>query len=185
MGVSDVMRRLLGPRGALSELILLGLLLAHALMAYTVASAAAGAEFTPRVVVSGSMEPAFKRGDLLLFRKTTTNDGGDPVRAGDIVLYKPAYGDIPVVHRVIKVHERREGGGVDILTKGDANGVDDSAAFFYGEEPWLQRHHVMAKAVGYLPNAGWFSIAVEEQGPVARKVVAGVLSLGLLVTALY
>ncbi|CAL5074804.1 unnamed protein product [Urochloa decumbens] len=178
-------RRLLGPRGALSELILLGLLLAHALMAYTVASAAAGAGLTPRVVVSGSMEPAFKRGDLLLFRKMS--DGrSDPIRAGDIVLYEPAYGDIPVVHRIIKVHERREeGGGADILTKGDANGVDDSAAFMYGDEPCLQRHHVMAKAVGYLPNAGLFSIAVEEKGPVVRTVVIGVLSLGLLVNALY
>ncbi|CAL5080957.1 unnamed protein product [Urochloa decumbens] len=185
MDSGGVTRRLLGPRGALSELILLGLLLAHALMAYTVASAAAGAGLTPRVVVSGSMEPAFKRGDLLLFRKMS--DGrSDPIRAGDIVLYEPAYGDIPVVHRVIKVHERREdGGGVDILTKGDANGVDDSAAFLYGYEPCLQRHHVMGKAVGYLPNAGWFSIAVHWKGPVVRTVVVGILSLGLLINALY
>ncbi|RLN33534.1 hypothetical protein C2845_PM03G31910 [Panicum miliaceum] len=146
-------------------------------MAYTAVEAATGAEFTSRVVVSGSMEPAFERCDLLLFRK---GGGGDPIRAGDVVLFKPAYGDVPVVHRVIELHERRDG-GADILTKGDNNGVDDSEFLYRG--PWLQRHHVMAKAVGYLPNAGWPSVAIDER-PVVRKVAVGVLGLGVLVTAL-
>ncbi|RLM85426.1 hypothetical protein C2845_PM04G15260 [Panicum miliaceum] len=147
---SGAIRRRLGPRRALSQLILLRVLLAHALMAYTAVKAATGAVFTSRAVVSGSMDPAFERGDLLLFRK---GGGGDPIRAGDVILFKPAHGDVPVVHRVIEVHERRGGGGgVDILTKGDNNGVDDSKFLYRG--PWLHRHHVMAKAVGYLPNAG-------------------------------
>jgi len=177
---SGAIRRRLGPRRALSLLILLGVLLAHALMAYTAVKAATGAEFTSRVVLSGSMEPAFERGDLLLFRK---GGGGDPIRAGDVVLFKPAHGDMPVVHRVIQLHERRDdgGGGVDILTKGDNNGVDDSELLY--DQPWLHRHHVMAKAVGYLPNAGWPSVAMYEK-PVVRKVIVGVLGLGVLVTAL-
>ncbi|KAG2634509.1 signal peptidase complex catalytic subunit SEC11C-like [Panicum virgatum] len=151
-------------------------------MAYTAVTAATGAEFSSRVALTSSMEPAIERGDLLLFRK---GGGGDPIRAGDVVLFKPARDDIPVVHCVIEVHERREdgggGGGVDILTKGDNNGVDNSE-FLYNE-PWLHRHHVMAKAVGYLPNAGWPSIAMYEK-PVVRKVIVGVLGLGVLVTAL-
>ncbi|RCV11351.1 hypothetical protein SETIT_2G178700v2 [Setaria italica] len=176
---SGAIRRILRPRGALSQLILLGLLLAHALMAYTAAEAAAGAELTARVVVSGSMEPAFKRGDFLLFRRSDD----DPIRAGDVVLFKQAHGDVAVVHRVIEVHERRDGGGVDVLTKGDNNGVDDYSGFLYSE-PWLHRHQVMAKAVGYLPKAGWMNVAVNEK-PAVRKVVVGVLGLGILVTALY
>lgn len=175
-----ILRRLV-PRRALSQLVLLGLLLAHALMAHTVAEAAAGAKLTTRVVLSGSMEPAFERGDLLLFRGGDAGD--DPIRAGDVVLFKPAYGDVPVVHRVIAVHERRGGGGgADILTKGDNNGVDDASFLYRG--PWLPRQHVMAKAVGYLPKAGSFSVAMDEK-PWARKIVAGVLGLGMLVTALY
>jgi signal peptidase I len=99
-----------------------------------------------------------------------------------VVLFKPAHGDVPVVHRVIEVRERQDGGGgVDILTKGDNNGVDDSEFLYRGS--WLHRHHVMAKAVGYLPNAGWPSVAIDEK-PVVRKVVVGVLGLGVLVTAL-
>ncbi|OWK01713.1 SEC11C, partial [Cervus elaphus hippelaphus] len=53
------------------------------------------------VVLSGSMEPAFHRGDLLFL----TNFREDPIRAGEIVVFKVEGRDIPIVHRVIKVHE--------------------------------------------------------------------------------
>lgn len=53
------------------------------------------------VVLSGSMEPAFHRGDLLFL---TNRD--EPVRVGEIVVFKIDGRDIPIVHRVIKLHER-------------------------------------------------------------------------------
>ncbi|KAF8643488.1 hypothetical protein HU200_066838 [Digitaria exilis] len=178
MDNQSILRRLVPRRACLSQLVLLGLLLAHALMAYTAAEAAAGTSLTTRVILSGSMEPAFERGDLLLFRE----GDDDPIRVGDVVLFQPTYGThMPVVHRVIAVHERR-GGGADILTKGDNNFVDDSTFMYRG--PWLPRQHVMAKAVGYLPKAGWFSLVMNEN-PRARKIVAGVLGLGQFVTAPY
>lgn len=52
-------------------------------------------------LLSGSMEPAFYRGDLLFL----TNDQTDPIRTGEIVVFKIKDRDIPIVHRVIKVHE--------------------------------------------------------------------------------
>ena len=48
------------------------------------------------------MEPAFHRGDLLFL----TNFWEDPIRAGEIVVFKVEGRDIPIVHRVIKVHEK-------------------------------------------------------------------------------
>jgi signal peptidase I len=48
------------------------------------------------------MEPAFYRGDLLLL----TNYREEPIRAGDIVVFRIEGRDIPIVHRVIKVHEK-------------------------------------------------------------------------------
>lgn len=48
------------------------------------------------------MEPAFYRGDLLLL----TNHYDEPIRAGEIVVFKIKDRDIPIVHRVIKVHEK-------------------------------------------------------------------------------
>ena len=47
------------------------------------------------------MEPAFFRGDLLFL----TNYQDDPIRSGEIVVFKVKDRDIPIVHRVITVHE--------------------------------------------------------------------------------
>lgn len=51
---------------------------------------------------SGSMEPAFQRGDLLFL----TNFKEDPIRVGEIVVFKVKGREIPIVHRVIKLHEK-------------------------------------------------------------------------------
>ncbi len=48
------------------------------------------------------MEPAFHRGDLLLL----TNYHDEPIRTGDIIVFRIKDRDIPIVHRVIKVHEK-------------------------------------------------------------------------------
>lgn len=48
------------------------------------------------------MEPAFYRGDLLLL----THDVNEPIRVGDIIVFKIEGREIPIVHRVLKVHEK-------------------------------------------------------------------------------
>merc|ERR1711879_1110948 len=76
-----------------------------------------GSESPVVVVLSGSMEPAFYRGDLLVL----TNYRNVPIENGEIVVYKLTDRDIPIVHRVIKRHENTETGEVKYLTKGDNN----------------------------------------------------------------
>lgn len=63
-----------------------------------------GSESPIVVVLSGSMEPAFHRGDLLFL----TNYPDEPVRVGEIVVFKVEGRDIPIVHRVLKLHEKYE-----------------------------------------------------------------------------
>ncbi|MBR5329417.1 MAG: signal peptidase I, partial [Firmicutes bacterium] len=63
------------------------------------------------VVLSGSMEPTFSQGDLLVVKET------DEFAEGDIVVYQDGIG--LVVHRVV---------GFDngaVITRGDANSVND------------------------------------------------------------
>ena len=48
------------------------------------------------------MEPAFHRGDLLFL----TNSPSEPIRVGEIVVFKIEGRDIPIVHRVLKIHEK-------------------------------------------------------------------------------
>ena len=51
------------------------------------------------VVLSGSMEPVFHRGDLLVL-----SNRKKAVDVGDVVVYNVKGRDIPIVHRVIKQH---------------------------------------------------------------------------------
>mmetsp|Transcript_25756 Transcript_25756/g.12167 ORF Transcript_25756/g.12167 Transcript_25756/m.12167 type:complete len:85 (+) Transcript_25756:3-257(+) len=67
------------------------------------------------VVLSGSMEPAYQRGDILFLH---LHDHIWPVKAGDVVVYKLEGKDIPIVHRVISTYQD---GQLEMLTKGDNN----------------------------------------------------------------
>ncbi|KAJ7335252.1 hypothetical protein JRQ81_013193 [Phrynocephalus forsythii] len=102
-----------------------------------------GSESPIVVVLSGSMEPAFHRGDLLFL----TNFRDDPIRAGEIVVFKVEGRDIPIVHRVIKVHEK-ENGNIKFLTKGDNNEVDDRGLYKEGQN-WLEKKDVVGRARGH------------------------------------
>ena len=51
------------------------------------------------VVLSGSMEPGFYRGDLLFLVKPSR-----PLEVGDITVYRARNTEIPIVHRVLETH---------------------------------------------------------------------------------
>lgn len=50
------------------------------------------------------MMPAFQRGDILFL-----SNYDDPIRVGDIVVFKIKDREIPIVHRVLRVHEKEDG----------------------------------------------------------------------------
>eukprot|EP00878_Enallax_costatus_P038090 GHUV01043241.1.p1 GENE.GHUV01043241.1~~GHUV01043241.1.p1 ORF type:complete len:136 (+),score=27.86 GHUV01043241.1:431-838(+) len=133
------------------------------------------------------MEPAFKRGDILFL-----NLGTAPVRTGEIVVYNvtktvpPGYtgsrDDIPIVHRVLTVHERADSNHVDALTKGDNNHGDDRWGGLYppGVE-WLHMEHIMGRAVGYLPYMGMITIIMNDH-PMLKYGLIAVLGLMVIVS---
>jgi signal peptidase len=88
------------------------------------------------VVLSGSMEPAVRRGDVVVYRR-----GVGSVAEGDLVVYARPGERMPVVHRVVRVTP--EG---DAITRGDANTVED-------RDP-LPRDGPRGRVVGVLPTAG-------------------------------
>ncbi|BFG40070.1 hypothetical protein CerSpe_263440 [Prunus speciosa] len=135
-------------RQALSQALTLGLIVTSALIIWKGLICMTGSESPVVVVLSESMEPGFARGR-----------------------------DIPIVHRVIKVHERKDTGEVYVLTKGDNNEDDDRALYARGQH-WLQRRHIMGRAVGFLPYVGWVTIIMTER-PIIKYILIG--ALGLLV----
>lgn len=77
------------------------MIVSSALMIWKGLMVVTGSESPIVVVLSGSMEPAFHRGDLLFL----TNQE-EPIRVGEIVVFKVEGRDIPIVHRVLKLHEK-------------------------------------------------------------------------------
>ena len=91
----------LQPRQFLTQLLNFALVLSTAFMLWKGLSVATDSPSPIVVVLSGSMEPAFQRGDLLFL----WNRGDTQI--GEIVVYNVKGKDIPIVHRVV----RRFGGG--------------------------------------------------------------------------
>ena len=83
------------------------------------------------VVLSGSMEPEFSKGDLIIVKETERYD------PSDIVVYQD--GNSLVVHRIIGID------GETITTKGDANNTAD--------EP-IRVSAVKGKVLFWIPYAG-------------------------------
>lgn len=75
------------------------------------------AGWQPRVVLSGSMEPALARGDLILVRAQPIGD----VRAGEIITFpRPRHPGQTITHRVVALR-RAPAGRFAVTTRGDAN----------------------------------------------------------------
>ncbi|XP_066323024.1 uncharacterized protein [Miscanthus floridulus] len=163
-------------RPVLAQIITLGMILTSALIMWKGLIVVTGSESPVVVVLSESMEPGFRRGDILFLHMNK-----EPIRTGEIIVFNVEGRDIPIVHRVIKVHERHDTTEFDILTKGDNNREDDRMGMLYANgQLWLQRQHIIGRAVGYLPYAGWLTIAMTEK-PVLKYLLIG--ALGLLVVA--
>jgi signal peptidase len=87
------------PRQALAQLLNFGLILSTAFMMWKGISVIADSPSPIVVVLSGSMEPAFQRGDLLfLWNRNWYED----TKIGDIVVYNVREKPIPIVHRVVQ-----------------------------------------------------------------------------------
>jgi signal peptidase I len=125
------------------------------------------------VVLSGSMEPAFQRGDILFL-----NNARHEVFVGDVVVFKIKNRDIPIVHRILKVHKDALTGEVELLTKGDNNRVDDRGLYAPGQL-WLKREDILGKAVGTLRYVGMVTIALNDY-PVLKYVLVGMMGLFVL-----
>ncbi|PKL66377.1 MAG: signal peptidase I [Methanobacteriales archaeon HGW-Methanobacteriales-1] len=85
------------------------------------------------VVVSGSMEPVFYRGDIVLVEKANFlgihEFNPEDVKKGDIVIYNANWFPDPVIHRVVATGTAKNGTKYYII-KGDNNPVPDPAVVY-------------------------------------------------------
>ncbi|KAJ9130527.1 Signal peptidase complex catalytic subunit SEC11 [Pleurostoma richardsiae] len=158
------------PRQAAAQLLNFGLILSTAFMMWKGLSVITDSPSPIVVVLSGSMEPAFQRGDLLfLWNRNLVSEVG----VGEIVVYNVKDKDIPIVHRVV----RKFGHGPDakLLTKGDNNLSDDVGLYPPGQE-YLEREDIIGSVVAYIPFVGYVTILLSEH-PWLKTVMLGIMGL--------
>jgi signal peptidase I len=98
--ILHIMLGSMSPRGLLLQLLNFAFIMSTAFMMWKGLSVAADSPSPIVVVLSGSMEPAFQRGDLLFLWNRWY-----PTGVADIVVYKVKDKEIPIVHRVISTHD--------------------------------------------------------------------------------
>ncbi|KAI8141413.1 SEC11-like 1 [Fennellomyces sp. T-0311] len=121
------------------------------------------------------MRPGFDRGDLLVLSLPPN----DPVDVNDICVFKLPGRDVPIVHRVIKLHDDVATGKQYLLTKGDNNPRDDRGLYDY-KQMWINREHVVGKVKGFVPYVGMLTILMNDY-PWMKFALLGVIGLFVLV----
>ncbi|CAM6082757.1 unnamed protein product [Calypogeia fissa] len=162
-------------RPTLTQVIGLLSVVAHSFIIWQGLIVATGTKSPIVVVLSASMEPAFKKGDVVFLHNSKR-----PIEVGEIVVYQLPGREIPIIHRVVSLHEKTDG-GVELLTKGDHNNVNDLG--IYGDSVpglrWLEREQIIGRAVGLLPSVGWATLILQEY-PIIKYTLFPALGVALL-----
>ena len=119
-------------------------------LAFGINSALALALSTDMPVVaveSNSMVPTFSRGDILVLQGVPS----EQLKIGDIIVFSPAPGTTPIVHRIIKLNPDGT-----FQTKGDAN---------TGQLPFeksISPDEIHGREIAIVPFLGWVKIGMNE-----------------------
>ncbi|PVH13646.1 signal peptidase complex catalytic subunit SEC11 [Candidozyma duobushaemuli] len=107
------------------------------------------------VVLSGSMEPAFQRGDILFLWNRDSQ-----AKVGDVVVYEIKGHSIPIVHRVLNEHHNDE--KQLLLTKGDNNALNDLSLYAKKQAYLNQKEDLVGTVKAYVPKLGYATILITE-----------------------
>ena len=158
-GLNKLARSLGITRQNLLQWTSLALIVTTALMIWRVLVLTTHSESPVVVVLSGSMEPGFARGDLLFLRNERRAS-----EVGEVVVFEISNRAVPIVHRILRKHEN---GGVWaddtrlMLTKGDNNYADDVGLYAPGQR-WLLESHIIGRAVLFVPHIGRLTILMND-----------------------
>ena len=136
-------KELLSNLKALIIAILVAILINHAL------AFALNVKKPIMVVVSSSMEPTIRPGDLIIVKGIDIKD----VNVGDIIVYRNPYTNRDVVHRVVYKGERN--GEVFLITKGDNNATNPFPDQVVGAAPPVTREIFIGKVILIIPYIGY------------------------------
>ncbi|RMZ75313.1 hypothetical protein DV737_g5340, partial [Chaetothyriales sp. CBS 132003] len=165
---------LANPRQSLQQILNFGLVLSSAFMMWKTLSVIADSPSPIVVVLSGSMEPAFQRGDLLFLWNRDRE-----AQVGEIVVYNIKGKDIPIVHRVVRSYGNGHVDTVQLLTKGDNNVADDTALYAGGQSYLDRNEDIIGSVRGYVPTVGYVTIMLSEH-PWMKQAMLALMGLTVI-----
>lgn len=110
-------------------------------------------------VLSESMEPGFRRGDILFLKP-------QPFKNGDICVYELEPGTIPIVHRVISKKNNK------IITKGDNNRLND-IGLYRKNKKYLEIEDTRSGVFGFIPYFGLPTIWISSVPGLRMLILVG------------
>jgi signal peptidase I len=119
------------------------------------------------VVLSESMAPGFRRGDILWLANKDFS-------VGSMTVFQMNNGDIPCVHRCIRQF------GDKYLTKGDNNRTDDVGLYRSGRS-YLSPGEIKSTVVGYIPFFGNITLWINAV-PAAKPLILGLVGISVFFT---
>ncbi|GAQ04200.1 signal peptidase complex catalytic subunit SEC11 [Aspergillus lentulus] len=172
-------------RQSLAQVLNFALVLSTAFMMWKGLSVFTASSSPIVVVLSGSMEPAFQRGDLLFLWNRSPR-----AELGEIVVYNVRGKDIPIVHRVVRTFPQIEGKAKKVkevtetssvppnmlLTKGDNNLADDTELYAKNQDFLHREEDIVGSVRGYMPMVGYVTIMLSEH-PWLKTVLLGIMGL--------
>ncbi len=119
------------------------------------------AGYTPYAILSGSMSPKYKTGDLVYVKRVPAEE----IRPGDVITFVANSDLLVVTHRVIEAdHEKGF-----FRTKGDANDTPDGAPVWF--------ENVLGRAEFGIPKLGFLAMKLREK---RGRYLAAAFFLGVM-----
>ncbi|KAM9907890.1 hypothetical protein OXX79_000698 [Metschnikowia pulcherrima] len=160
-------------RQQLAQFLSLAYVFTSAFIAWKTLGVVANSHSPIVVVLSGSMEPAFQRGDILFLWNRDSY-----AKVGDVVVYEIKGKSIPIVHRVLREHRSED--DQLLLTKGDNNAQDDLSLYSRKQNYLSQKNDLVGTVKGYFPKLGYITILLTEN-MYFRYTLLGLMGLSALV----
>lgn len=106
----------------------------------------------PSVIVTGSMKPMIKPGDVILVKKIVDMEGINNLSVDDVIQFKR--GKILISHRIIDIYNDQEK-GLEFKTKGDNNSSPDIEL--------VKPEDIKGSIVYTVPKLGWPTLLIRSE----------------------
>lgn len=114
----------------------------------------------PSIILTGSMEPQIKPGDMVIIQKMKTEEDINHLKEGDIINYKRQ--NITITHRIQKVNIDKAGNR-SFITKGDNNSSADDIEVLPND--------IKGIIIGNIPKIGFPILLIKSTDQIPEGVI--------------